>query len=190
MKKKLILIIIVSSLLTFIIYKLNYHNNILITSINSLDDNNNYNELLSYKIKKYKNYNLNIDYSDSTMEIENLINMIENNENNIQNILHKSKVIILSIGNVDLNQENNKTILNEYKKLFKSIRYYNNNQIIFLCPINFNYPKELNEIANNYNINYINMKMYLSTYINNNHISEKGIELIVNTILHKIKDYS
>ena len=102
MKKKLLLLIIIATILTFLIYKTNYHNNILITSINSLDNDNNYNELL---LNKLTNYKVNIDYSDASLEIENLISHIEHNTNKIQQVLYKSKVIILSIGNIDLQNE-------------------------------------------------------------------------------------
>ena len=108
------------------------------------------------------------------MEIENLISLIEHNTNNIQNIIHYSKVLIISIGNNDFKEEKQKTILTEYKQLFQLLRKYNNNEIIFISPNNIRCHEELKSLSNNYQIIYIN-----KSSINNN-------ELLVNNILKKI----
>ena len=175
MKKKIILLIIISTIITFIIYKYNYKQIINITYIDTYNNN----DILLTKLNEYiPNSLINIDYSDNTLEIENLLSLIEHNTNNIQRILYKSKVIILSIGNND-SQEKTKTILNEYKQLFKLIRKYNNNEIIFISPPSFKNKTQLKEITNIYKINYIN----IDSYINNNKIDNN---LLTNRILKQI----
>lgn len=119
MKYKLLLLTIIATLVTYYIYSKYYHMKINITSINSYAINNNYNESLSNEITNNNlNYKLNVDYSSSDLEIENLIALINNNANKIQSVIHNSEVIILSIGNIDMKTETTKVILQEYKKLF------------------------------------------------------------------------
>ena len=175
MKIKLLLLILIATILTILIFKNNYKYNINITSINSLSKEEDYNPLLIEKINsKLNNAFINIDFSNEDMEIENLISLIEHNTNNIQNVIHYSKVLIISIGNIDFNEEKLKTILTEYKKLFQLLRKYNNYQIIFISPNNIKCHEELKNLSNNYQIIYINK----SSFSNN--------QLLVNNILKKI----
>ena len=187
MKKKLIIFLIITALITMIIYKKNYVYKINITSINSLNKDSNYNELLYEKlINKIPDINYNIDFTSEDLEIENLISLIEHNSNNIQNIIHDTKVLILSIGNNDIKQEKPKAILIEYKKLFQLLRKYNNHEIIFISPINFKNQEQLKEICNNYKVNYINTYSYISPYIINDNYTNKGIDIITNIIIKRI----
>ena len=187
MKYKLFILILITTLLTIIIYKHNYHQSIKITSINTLEQDNNYNELLITKLNKVlPDAKINIDFTDETLEIENLIELIKENKNNIQNIIHESKVIILYIGNNDLSNEKVKNILNEYKRLFQLLRKYNNKQIIFISPFNFKYQSELINISNNYKLTYINSISYIYPYIINNNINDKGKDILTDVIIKKI----
>ena len=174
MKFKLLVLLIISTLLIIIIYKRYYIYEVNITSINSLNKDNYEELLIESLLDKIPNVNINIDYSNEDLEIENLISSIEYNTNNIQSIIHNSKVLIISIGNNDIKNEKVKVILNEYKKLFQLLRKYNNHEIIFISPNNFKYQQELKEITNTYKIIYINSNSY-----NNK-------RLLVNSIINKI----
>lgn len=183
MKFKILLLLIISSILTFIIYNCAYKQSIYITSINTLSSNYNYNKKLSEKLlNKNSNINFNVDYSDETMEIENLIAEIQNNKNKIQFVIHKTKILIISIGNNDVNNESSKTILNEYKLLFELLRKYNNKQIIFISPYNYKYQTEIKNISSNFSIDFINY----SSYTVENNITEPNLNKLVNNIVNKI----
>lgn len=183
MKFKILLLLIISSILTFIIYNCTYKQSIYITSINTLSSNYNYNKKLSEKLlNKNSNINFNVDYSDETMEIENLIAEIQNNKNKIQFVIHKTKILIISIGNNDVNNESSKTILNEYKLLFELLRKYNNKQIIFISPYNYKYQTEIKNISSNFSIDFINY----SSYTVENNITEPNLNKLVNNIVNKI----
>ena len=160
MKYKILLLIIISSLITYLLYNKYYQEHIDILSINTSDKFNYNNTLAEYLDNKY---NFNIDYSNSSLEIENLTNLIKE-DNKIKNAIHKSEYIILYIGNIDMLTENNKQILKEYNTLFKKLRSYNNKKIIFLSPINFKDIYYLKELCHKYNIVFINTSSYLNIY--------------------------
>ena len=187
MKKKLTILLIITIIITFIIYNKYYVYTINITSINSLSKEDNYNELLYEKIvNRLPEINYNIDFSNEDLEIENLISIVEHNTNEIQSIIHDSKVLIISIGNNDVKSEKTKVILNEYKRLFHLLRKYNNHEIIFVSPINFKNQELLKEICNNYKINYINTYSYISPFIINDKYTSKGIDILTNNIIKRI----
>lgn len=141
----------------YLIYNHSYQKTINIVSINSLNDNENYNTYLSdYLLKANLNYKLNVDYSNNSLEIENLIALINKNDNNIQNKIHLSDTLIISIGNIDYKTEDLKTIINELKELFKLIRSINSKEIIFVSPYSIKNTYNLKELCNRYNIIFIN----------------------------------
>lgn len=165
MKLKLLLLIIASSLITYFIYNKYYHMEINITSINSFATENNVNEYISSEISNNNlNYKLNVDYSSPYLEIENLIAAINNNTNKIQNIIHDSEVIIISLGNIDMLTETNQNILKEYNILFPLLRKYNTKEIIFLSPISFKDVVSIKSICQKHNIRLINTSSYLNEY--------------------------
>ena len=124
MKLRTIIFIILLIISVNIVFNKNYKKTINILSITSLPSYN-YNNDLSEIYSNNKHYNLNIDFSNEHMEIENLIGKIYNNTNNIKNIIHKNDVIILSIGNNDYKTEELANILKELTELFKEIRKIN-----------------------------------------------------------------
>ncbi|MBR1417126.1 MAG: hypothetical protein IJ572_04840 [Bacilli bacterium] len=157
MKIKIILLIIISSFTIYIIYNRYYEKTINITSINSLNDQENYNKFLSEYLSNTKlNYKLNIDFTNKDLEIENLLAIIQNNEGQIQSILHDSEIIILSIGNIDYKTEDLKTIINEINKLFKLIRNLNNKQVFFVSPYKIKNTTQIKELCHKYNIIFLN----------------------------------
>ena len=161
LKYKIIILLILSCVIIYIIYNHNYKKTINITSINSLDKYHNYNDDISLLLKKSNiNYNFNVDYSNETYEIENIISKIDNNDNYIQVILHKSNVILLSLGNIDYNNEDLKTIINELSTLFKKIRRINNKTIYYISPYEINNITYIKEICHKYNIIFINGKSF------------------------------
>ena len=81
LKTKLILLFILSSIVIYLIYNNNYENTINITSINSLSQQENYNEYLSIYINNSNvNYKLNVDFTNKELEIENVQALINNNK--------------------------------------------------------------------------------------------------------------
>lgn len=187
MKYKLILITITASLLTFIIYHYCYHFHVNITSINSYDSVNNYNEELSSKLTLNNNkYKLNVDFSSPNLETENLISLIKDNTYKIQEVLHDSEVIIISIGNIDMKTENIKTILQEYNRLFKLLRKYNNKEIIFLSPISFKNITELKDLTHTYNIILINTSSSINNYNSLDSLTKEDANKLSNLIIKKI----
>ena len=157
MKLKIIIIIILSSIITYIIYTKNYIRHINITSINSLSKEDNYNKHISnILINSEFDYNLNIDFTNEKMEIENLISKINNNENKIQSIIHESDAIIISIGNNDILTEDKNTINDELSKLFKLLRNLNIKEILFVSPKEFKITDDIKRICHKYNIIFIN----------------------------------
>lgn len=183
MRFKILLLIFTSSLLTYLIYNHYYQNEVNIVSINSLAKDYDYNKSLSERLyNKTAKVKFNVDFSDETLEIENLIAEIQNNRNKIQTVIHNSKILILSIGNNDINNETSKTMLNEYKLLFVLLRKYSNKQIIFISPYNFKYQAELKNLANNYSLEFINY----SSYCTNTFINLSQINKLTNNIVNKI----
>ena len=157
MKLKLILLIVISSFIIYITYNHNYKKTINITSINSLYEKDNYNKYMSSLLSKSElSYNYNIDYSNDKLEIENILTKINNNEHEIQVLLHKSNAIILSLGNIDYKDEELKVIIDELNELFKKIRLINNKEIYYVSPPNFKNTTYIKEICHKYNIIFIN----------------------------------
>lgn len=160
--KKLILLFIISSLITVLIYDHCYQKNIKILSINTLNKEEDYNRYLSTYFNKSKiNYQFDIDYSNNNLEIENLIAKI-NNDNNLKSKIHSSNVIILSIGNIDIKTENLNTIINELKELFKLLRLLNNQEIIYISPTTFKNIVYIKDICLKYNIKFINGSSFIN----------------------------
>ncbi len=157
MKIKIILLILISSFIIYITYNHTYKKTINIVSINSLYEKENYNVYISSLLSKSKlNYNYNIDFTKDNMEIENLLSKIENNDKDIQAILHKADAIILSIGNIDYKNEDLKTIITELDALFKRIRLINKKQIYYVSPVIIKNTNHIKETCHKYNIIFLN----------------------------------
>ncbi len=163
MKIKYLLLLIVIVISVFIIYNHNYTKKINILSINSLNEQENYNNHLSnYLNKSNLNYNFNVDYTNDQLEIENLIALIEKNNNEFQSIIHESDVIIMSLGNVDIKVENYKTIIKELQELFKKLRLINSKEIIFISPYKLKNTTSIKDICHKYNIYFINGSSFIN----------------------------
>ena len=108
------------------------------------------------------NYNLNIDYSNDSMEIENLLAIIDNNKDNIQNKINNADVLLLSIGNIDIENESYKTIYNELKELFKKIRLINNKEIIYISPYKIKSTILIKKLCKEFNILFINGSSFIN----------------------------
>ena len=159
----------------------------------------NFTDLIYDELKNEKNFGFySQDFIKDNIRIIDVINQIRNNENidniYIQNILKRTNLLILNVGNnelnyklskVDLNENNDKIIynyldetLNDYIKLLDEIRIYTEENIIVLGFYN-----DTNNINNNKYYNYINKK--LENYTKNNNI--EFINLF--DILNKNNDY-
>lgn len=185
MKIKLIILFIFSSLLIFIIYNHNYRKTINLVSINSLYENENYNKYISDLLNKSKvKYNYNIDFTNTNMEIENLISKIDNDEKKIKNIIHEADVIILSIGNIDYKTEEMKTIINELELLFKKIRLINSKQVFYISPSIIKNTFYIKELCRKYNIIYYNG----SSFRNKNNLLAQIIYKKIDSVYIKEND--
>ena len=158
--KKLIILFVISSLITIYIYNKNYQKVLTVTSINSLSSEEDFNPYLSSIFSKSSiNYDFNIDYTNNSIEIENIIGMI-NNDDKFKNIIHSSNVIIISLGNIDKLNEDINTITKELKELFKLVRKLNNQEIIYVSPYSFNNTVMIKEECNKNNILFINGRSF------------------------------
>ena len=157
MKIKVLILIVISLFIIYVTYNSTYKKTINIVSINSLNNNENYNYYLSDLLSKSKfNYKFNIDYTNDSLEIENLISKIDNNIDNIQSNLHKADIIIISIGNNDYKDEKLNVIINELSSFFKKIRLINNKQVYFISPSIIKNTNNIKEICHKYNIIFLN----------------------------------
>ena len=157
MKIKLIILFLLSSVIIYITYNHTYKKTINIVSINSLYHKDNYNSYLSDLLSKSNlNCKFNIDYTNENLEIENILTKIENNYSDIQVLLHKADVIILSIGNIDYKQEELKTIIQELESLFKKLRKINTKQIYYISPSIIKNTSHIKELCHRYNIIFLN----------------------------------
>ena len=145
-----------------------------INNLNKVDNNYNNYLIKKYNLKKYINYSYIDDY-----RVMDLINDIKynkkifynNKEYNIQNLLVKSNLIVISIGmndlvykkDIDLSYVNN--LLEDIDSLLSNIRKYNKDKIYFLGFYNIidneniiDYAnKRLNNICKNNNIYFVNI---------------------------------
>ena len=163
MKTKILFLFFISSFFIFLIYNFNYQKQINILSINSLFDEENYNKYLSEYLNNSKlNYNLNIDYSSSKLEIENLNALLSQNKNEINSKINSSDVLIISLGNIDILTEDYQEILNELKELFKHLRLINSKEIIFISPCKIKSTTLIKELCHKYNILFINGSSFIN----------------------------
>ena len=94
-------------------------------------------------------------------------------------MIYKSDLIILSIGNNDFINEDINTISKELSALLSLIRRINNKLIIYISPYNINKTTLLKEVCKKYNIVYLDSKSFnyndklISKYIIN-YISNKN----------------
>lgn len=179
MKNKILIIFIIASIITYLIFQTNYHKTLKITSISTLKQEENYNNYLSNKLANSTvNYKLNIDYSNPNLEVENLIALIKSNTRNIQSIIHSSDIIIISVGNIDIETEKNNNITKELNTLFSLLRKLNNKEIIYISPNTFKNITIQKELCFKYNV-----KFYSMYHLKNNpeYLSSILIKDITNT---------
>lgn len=191
----------------FIVYKKTYINKYMYLSIgDGLSLGLNPDGIKSYSYNdhlkeffKTKNVDLDyLNYSEKDISISELTNdIIYLEDNNLKNYLKNSNLIILSIGEKELkNNDNIITIKKDLKNLIKEIKKYNNN----ICILSKYYigidkkdrVKEINkiykEISKEYNLIYINIED-TSYYLSNNtniYPSSKGYEEISKLLIKAI----
>ncbi len=215
MKKILFPILVLIS--TFLIYSLNIDKKKYVLSLGDylsygINSNgnieNNYNdkinEYYNKKVKKYINYSTYDDY-----RVRDLINDINYNREisynnkiyNIQNLLVKSNLIVISIGMNDLIYKKKITntltyeyidgVLDDIEELFKIIRKYNKDRILFLSFYNvinnieiIRYSNEkLEYLCKKYKITYVDISS-LEIYIpKSNYPTNEGYNYISNKII-------
>ena len=181
MKTKMFILLLIPLFILYITYNSTYKKIINIVSINSLNNNENYNYYLSDLLSKSQlNYNYNIDYSNDSLEIENLVSKIDNNSDNIQSSLHKANIIILSIGNIDYKEENLNVIINELNVLFKRIRAINNKQIYYISPSIIKNTNNIKELCHKNDIIFLNGSSFKNKNVLLSQLIFRKIESVYN----------
>lgn len=229
MKMKIILILILFFILIIISYKVMDKEEINYTVLGdkNLFSNNiiskNFIDLIYEKLSDSDNlgfYSKDLIKDDS--RIVDFINIIENNDKidnvNVQNILNRTNLLVLSVGNneiyyklsnIQTNEISEKEIykyldetFKDYRKLIEKIKKYNNGNIILL-----GYYNNTNNKKNNKYYKYINSNIeiycnkndlyYINTYnilnknndyISDNYITNEGNLALFNKIYSKINN--
>ena len=159
--KKLIILFLISCLIIIFIYNKNYKKYINVLSINSLEKEDDFNPYLTSLFSKSSiNYKFITDYTNKTIEIENLIAKIRDIDK-LKNVIHQSNVIIISLGNIDKKTEDINTIIKEMKDLFKLLREINNQEIIYISPPSIKNTILFKEQCVKYKIKYINGSSFI-----------------------------
>ncbi len=204
MKLKRIVIFLIIILLIFIIYILNIDKKVYY--VNITDSNNKYNLAIKNNLKKINKLEMYIDYVDLDYRITDLVNDINNNKEisingkkyTIQNSLIKADLLTFKIGSNEIKYKiNNKDIeglynymdeyLNDLEKLFKLIRKYDKEKIVYINSVDYNSSyigeviKYLNlkikDLCSDYDIKYIEINNK-----NNINIKEKVLKYLHLTI--------
>lgn len=170
MKLKSIIVFLIIILFIFIIYILNIDKKIYY--VNITDSNNKYNLDIKNNLKKLNKLEKYINYKDLDYRITDLINDINNNKeiniNNkiytLQNSLIKADLLTIKIGSNEIkykiqeeNIDNLYNYMDEYLKdleeLFKLIRKYDKEKIIYINSVDYN-SSYISEV-----IKYLNLKI-------------------------------
>lgn len=192
---KLLIIIFISVISIFMIYKFFYHKKEYIISIGDYlstgkilySSNKNYNEYLK---ENYKNELILKEYCKDDLTSYDVLDLIKNNDSKIKFYIKNANIIILNIGNYELNnykELSNEIIidyLNNIYTILENIRNLNDNKIILFNAYNdskkydlinkklFSYSKKFNTEyidLNKFNMDYyynINGKFYLNSKAN------------------------
>ncbi len=191
MKVKLFFLSLGAIILTYLIFNVNNHQEIKITTI--YDDTTtiqeNFNISLQKDLEKLLPTTFNT-YHKENLEIENAIDKIKSNYNDIQEKLNSSNVIIIYLGDFELLYEK-ENIINIYanlENLFILLRKYNSKQIIYISPINLNSNYLLKDLSNKYKIDFINtpsilQKLSTQNYILNQDDHKKLANKLFNNII-------
>lgn len=191
MKVKLFFLSLGAIILTYLIFNVNNHQEIKITTI--YDDTTtiqeNFNISLQKDLEKLLPTTFNT-YHKENLEIENAIDKIKSNYNDIQEKLNSSNVIIIYLGDFELLYEK-ENIINIYanlENLFILLRKYNSKQIIYISPINLSSNYLLKDLSNKYKIDFINtpsilQKLSTQNYILNQDDHKKLANKLFNNII-------
>ena len=191
MKVKLFFLSLAAIILTYLIFNVNNHQEIKITTI--YDDTTtiqeNFNISLQKDLEKLLPTTFNT-YHKENLEIENAIDKIKSNYNDIQEKLNSSNVIIIYLGDFELLYEK-ENIINIYanlENLFILLRKYNSKQIIYISPINLSSNYLLKDLSNKYKIDFINtpsilQKLSTQNYILNQDDHKKLANKLFNNII-------
>lgn len=205
MKMKIFLIVIFMCFILLISYiRLNKQEiNYTLLGDKEIFSNNivskNFADLIYDEMKENKNFGFySKDFIKEDIRIIDVINQIQNNEkiNNIriQNILSRTDILLLNIGNNEINyklsnldpEENNDRVayeyldevFNDFEELLNIIRKYDKKNIIIL-----GYYNDTNNPNNDKYYEYINKK--INNYSNKNNIQFINLQVILN----KNEDY-
>ena len=182
---KLLIIILISSVFTYIIFFINRSNKISLVAIGdgissgetSFNiDGVSYNDYLKdyfYNKNLLKKFNNN--YSYKNYKLKDILNDVNNNSNKINQILHYADIITISFGEEeltklaitkDLDLNYIKEFIDNYDKLLNIIKNISDSKIILVGLYENSYldnskiiiiNSELSNIANKYNITFINI---------------------------------
>ena len=169
MKFKIIILLILSTIITYLIYKTNPDKEYYILSIYDKTTSSNYpyNNILKEKLNKFKIiYDETI--SENNLEIENVIDNIINNKNHIKQNINKADLLIINLGfyetnmSILYNSNISKELLEDVTNLYRQIRKISSSPILFIGPMNIStvLNNALKNIANSYNVDYIKNNYY------------------------------
>ena len=182
----------------------------------------NFSDLIYDELNKRKDFGFySEEFIKEDIRIVDLINDIENNINinniYIQNILKKTNILLLNVGNNEVNYKllnindeiDEKSLYNyldevekDFDKLIKNIKKYNDNKVMVLgyysVHNNINNKKyfkyindKIKEICKINKLDFINIYDILnenSEYLSNNYITNKGNLALFNEIYSKINE--
>ncbi len=190
MKVKLFFLSLGAVILTYLIFTVNTHQEIKITTIydETTTIKENFSTFLQKDLEKLLPTTLN-DYHKKNLEIENTIDKIKSNYNNIQEKLNSSNVIIIYLGDFELlyEKENIINIYSDLEELFILLRKYNSKQIIYISPINLSSNYLLKDLTHKYKIDFLNTFSILSKKANNNYILDtEDHKIIANKLFNNI----
>ena len=173
MKKLIFLIGIIISIC--IIYYIKSDNELYLVTLGDNVINNDVHKVIINNINK--EIEKDIKYTNENMSINDITSMLENNikikyknkKYNILNVIIKSDIILLSLGNNEMGNytsDKNKynyidSVMLDYDKLFNILRRYSKEKIVIInTNSNKYYISRLQEITSKYKIDIINVDKY------------------------------
>jgi len=201
----LLIIIIITTISIFIVYKKTYSNTYTFLSIgDGLSLGLNPSGIKSYSYNDFikdflKKRNIKYDYfnySEKDISIKELTNELNYMNNSIlEEYLRKSNIVILSIGENEIKlNKSNISIKEDLEKLIREIKKYNNN----ICLLSRYYINEMSnikideinkiykEVSKKYRLKYIDID-YTSLYLSNNKNSYPNLKGYENISFSLIK---
>ncbi len=158
MRIKIFFLILASFFLTYLIFTTNIENKISIMSFydRTTTPSPNFNDYLKSLLENTIDFTY-TEYTKKNLEIENVIASIKENENNIHEKIHDSKILIIYLGEFELLKEemNISELTANLNILFKELRKLNNYQIIYISPPSLSMIYSIKDLCKSKNIDFL-----------------------------------